>query len=297
MKAFVMICAAWLIMSGRPRNPEGEEKNRNAVKLGVIRLDYDYPPAPGDIDSPKSFAYTVLYRVVPGLTFTMAQEGKLTPEVEKKFIEAVKWLDEQGVHAITGDCGFMLYFQELARKHTKKPVSMSSLVQLNEVEETFHHTEMVAIFTANSVTLKPMEPTIAAECGIDLAKDSRFEIVGCQDVDGFEAVARGEKVDTAKVEPGIVQLAKDVLAKNDKIRGFLFECTELPAYSDAVRAATGLPVWDAITSIDSIMIGFQDNKLFGKSDWRKEERVDVGYKYGDNLSDEDKAKLVNKVAD
>ena len=37
--------------------------------LGVIRLDYDYPPAPGDVDSPLSYDYRVIYRVVPGLTF------------------------------------------------------------------------------------------------------------------------------------------------------------------------------------------------------------------------------------
>ena len=39
--------------------------------LGIIRLDYDYPAAPGDIDSPESFAYDVFYKVVPGLTFEM----------------------------------------------------------------------------------------------------------------------------------------------------------------------------------------------------------------------------------
>ena len=30
-------------------------KKELAPSLGVIRLDYDYPPAPGDIDSPDSF--------------------------------------------------------------------------------------------------------------------------------------------------------------------------------------------------------------------------------------------------
>ena len=40
----------------------------SAVSLGVIRLDYNYPPAPGDIDHPGSYDYDVYYRVVPGLT-------------------------------------------------------------------------------------------------------------------------------------------------------------------------------------------------------------------------------------
>jgi hypothetical protein len=46
-------------------------------KLGIIRLDYDYPASPGDIDHPGSFGYPVVYRVVPGLTFQMAQSQEI----------------------------------------------------------------------------------------------------------------------------------------------------------------------------------------------------------------------------
>lgn len=42
------------------------------------------------------------------------------------------------------------------------------------------------------------------------------------------------------------------------------ECTELPPYSDAVRHATGLPVFDAITNCDFFISAFQDNERFGK---------------------------------
>ena len=31
------------------------------------------------------------------------------------------------------------------------------------------------------------------------------------------------------------------------LRAFLLECSEMPPYADAIRAATGLPVYDAIT--------------------------------------------------
>ena len=41
----------------------------------------------------------------------------MTQEVEAEFIEAVEWLDKKGVSAITGDCGFMMYFQKLARDY------------------------------------------------------------------------------------------------------------------------------------------------------------------------------------
>ena len=64
----------------------------------------------------------------------MCQSGQLTPEVEARFIDAVKYLcEERKVSGVSGDCGFMLWFQELARRHTRKPVFMSALAQLPAV--------------------------------------------------------------------------------------------------------------------------------------------------------------------
>lgn len=84
----------------------------------------------------------------------------------------------------------------------------------------------------------------------------------------FEAVALGEKVDTEKVTPGVVRLAKHLLDGNPKISAFLFECTQMPQYCDAVRFATGKPVYDAITNANMVIDGFQDNPPFGLQDWR-----------------------------
>lgn len=82
------------------------------ASLGVIRLDYDYPAAPGDIDSPLSYSYDVFFKVVPGFTFEMCQSGVMTPEVEASFCEAVRYLcEDKKVSGITGDCGFMMWFQ------------------------------------------------------------------------------------------------------------------------------------------------------------------------------------------
>lgn len=85
-------------------------EHADSATLGVIRLDYDYPPAPGDIDCAETYSYDVFYKVVPGLTFGMCQSGKLTDEVGKEFDKAVKYLvNEKKVSGITGDCGFMMW--------------------------------------------------------------------------------------------------------------------------------------------------------------------------------------------
>ena len=49
------------------------------VSLGIIRLDYDYPPTPGDIDDKRTFDYDVYYRVVPG--FTVRGNACLLPSI------------------------------------------------------------------------------------------------------------------------------------------------------------------------------------------------------------------------
>ena len=85
----------------------------------------------------------------------------------------------------------------------------------------------------------------------------RIVMVGLEDVDGFEAVANGELVEYDRVEPGVVKLAQRTLKQNPNLRAFLFECTELSAYSDSVRKATGLPVFDIITTSDFIINSFR----------------------------------------
>lgn len=274
-----------------------KKKSKSAACLGVIRLDYDYPPAPGDIDCPDSFDCDVYYKVVPGLTFEMCQEGKMTEEVEKRFKESIKWLvEEKKVHGITGDCGFMMNFQSIARQVTKIPIFMSSLCQLPAVTCAYAETEQIIIMTANGKSLEPMRDLIRDECGVD-TQDKRYNIVGCEDVPHFgEAVANGDKVNTKKATPGIVKKAVEALKKYPKSRAFLLECTELPPYSDAIRFNTGLPVYDSITACQFFISGHKDNARFGLQDWQDEwDGKQEDYQYGDNLTEEEKDELVNKV--
>jgi Asp/Glu/hydantoin racemase len=264
------------------------------ASLGVVRLDYDYPHNPGDVDSPLSYDYQVLYRAVPGLTFDMCKSGKLTPEVEKQLMDAVDWLVEQGVSGITSDCGFMMYYQDMVRKRSHLPVFMSSLAILPAVTTAFSSDEKIAIFTASGDSLTPMKDIIKKECGVDPSEE-RFVIVACDTIPGFEAVAKGEKVDAKKVGPGIVAKAKEVLASDKAIRALMMECTELPQFSDELRKETKLPVFDAINAANMLMAGFQDNVRFGLNEWQEAwDGTQYAYEFGKNLTEEQKAALVNK---
>ncbi|CAK9089471.1 unnamed protein product [Durusdinium trenchii] len=269
----------------------GQRARAKHPSLGVVRLDYDYPPAPGDTDCPGSFGYDVYYRCVPGLSFEMCQSGKFTEMVERRFADAIKHLEARGVSAITGDCGFMMAFQVLARKIAKKPIFMSSMVQCPIIGAALDPMDQVLILTANDVTLKPQKEVLLSSCGFDV-DESRFIIQGCQGVPGFEAVAKGEKVPLEKVQAGILRLVRFILEERPAIRAILLECTELPPYADALRYHTGLPVWDAISCADFYVSAFQDNKRYGQADWQEDwDGEQEEYELGKNLT-KDEAELV-----
>merc|ERR1712190_129037 len=97
--------------------------------------------------------------------------------------------------------------------------------------------DKISILTANSATLKPQKEVLLNKCGFDVV-DTRFVIKGCQDIPGFDAVAKGEKVDVEKVTPGMVAMMMDILKEEPYIRAIILECTELPPYADALRART-----------------------------------------------------------
>jgi len=261
--------------------------------LGVVRLDSDYTENHGDICSHESYNYHVYYKVVPGLTFEMCQSGKLSQEVEKRFKESIRWLvEEKDVDAITSSCGFMMYFQGIARKVSSVPVFLSSLCLLPVITSALAENEQVLIMTSNDKSLEGMKDLIRSQCGVN-PQGERFNIVGCQDVDGFEKVAIREKVDVKKVQPGIVKRALKSIERFPLSRAILLECTVLPHYSNAIRYHTGLPVFDAITACDFFIAGRKLNTRYGLQGWQHEwDGTQEPYEYGDNLTKHEKEILV-----
>ena len=62
--------------------------------VGILRIDYDYPPAPGDIAHPNSYHYRTHQHVAKGLTFEAAQAGaSLTPAQKAEFDAAISRLE------------------------------------------------------------------------------------------------------------------------------------------------------------------------------------------------------------
>ena len=172
---------------------------------------------------------------------------------------------------------------------------MSSLCQAPTVINYFAKHELIAIFTSDKKALESMLPLIKEQCDIDL-NEKRFVIVDCKDVKILgKALEEGLKVDWEKATPHMVKLAEETVKANPTLRAIIFENTELPPYSDAVREATGLPVFDSITASNACVASMVDNPLFGKKGWQEKwDGAQEDYTFGDNLSKEQQQRVLAK---
>lgn len=242
-------------------------RKKPSPKIGVLRIDYDYPPLVGDVDDENTFKFEIEYVVVNGLTFEKAQSGEINDSIIMELDIAIRKLEQKQVIGITGDCGFLMAYQKIIRKATKLPVFMSSLLLTPIISAAINNDDKIGILTANSDSLIQTLPRLLTECGVK-NDVSQFYVIGCQNIDGFEAVAAGERVDFEKVNNGIQALVKENLAKNPNTKAFLMECTELPAYSDTIRYLTALPVFDVTDLISLFYSSCTDNPRFGINNWQ-----------------------------
>lgn len=214
--------------------------------IGIIVLECGYPYIPGNVANATTYQFPVRYAVVEG-----ADSHRLIydrdPELIHPFIEAAKKLEAEGVHAITGACGFMALFQKEIQAAVSIPVFMSSLLQVPFIYQMTG--KRVAIISADSSNLKQEH---LHGCGI--SPDIPIAVDGMEKNQAFtQAIFYADgTLDDDAIREGVVDLAREMQIKHADIGAFLLECSDLPPYAHAVQAATGLPVFDFITMINYV---------------------------------------------
>ena len=212
-------------------------------RLGVVMLDTRFPRPRGDIGNPQTFAFPVRYRTVRG-----ASPRKVVierdPALLAPFIDAARALERDGVAAITTSCGFLALFQREMAAGVAVPVWTSSLLLVAEIEAGLAAGRRVGIVTADAASLTA-EHLRAVGARADapregLALDSRFRATVLED--------RSE-LDVDEAERATVAAAERLIARHREVGAIVLECTNMPPYADAVRAATGLPVHDITTLV------------------------------------------------
>jgi len=209
--------------------------------LGVVMLETRFPRPRGDIGNAATFDFPVRYRTVSG-----ASPRRVVVERDRDllapFVAAARSLEREGVAAVTTSCGFLALFQREMAAALTVPVWTSSLLLVADVEAGAGRRVGVVTADAASLTAEHLAAVGAsAETPIEgLAVDSRFRRTLLED--------RAE-LDLDEAEQATVAAARRLVARRPEVAEIVLECTNMPPYADAVRAATGRPVHDITTLV------------------------------------------------
>ena len=227
--------------------------------IGILLLDTSFAPyIPGDVANATTYSFPVRFKKVSGLTV----EKMFNKDIRflNRVIEAGRELVEEGVKAITGDCGFMALFQKEMIKQLKVPVFLSSLLQLSFITKIISDEQKVGIITANS---KILDGALLREVGI---KDmNSVYIKGLEDKEYFRKAIIEEVgwLDSKKIENEVVSVAKEIVKEDPRIKAILLECSCLPPYGATVQEVVNLPVFDYITMINYVYSAVVKKKYEG----------------------------------
>jgi hypothetical protein len=216
--------------------------------IGIIMLESFIPFPPGSLGNASTFPFPVRYAEAKGAT---VKEVVLepNPEMAKPFIAAANELVAQGVRAITGNCGYMVLYQDEIAREIPVPVFMSSLLQLPFISRMLCPGEKVGVLTANLETLSSEHLKVACN-GLDIP----FALAGMSSKPLFRGPIIDETgvLDFEGIEAEVVETARELVASDPSIKVLLFECTDLPPFAAAVQRVVGLPVFDCITMINHV---------------------------------------------
>ena len=225
-----------------------------ACAVGILAVDGLKTPAiPGVVHSPSTWDFPVLYNIVKETAewkvLNLKAEGdQFSARVRDDLIAGAKELENRGVRAISGGCGFLVNFQKDVAAAVDIPVFLSSLSQLPLIRQGLKPGQKVGIITAASDFLGPKNFE-----QIDVHDLSDVVIVGCEDYGEFKnlrSTTQTGRVNPYKVARDMAKLATEFVADNPDISMLLLECSSLPPYSWEIQNAVNLPVFDYYTLIE-----------------------------------------------
>ncbi|MBO0826540.1 MAG: hypothetical protein J2P24_02045 [Streptosporangiales bacterium] len=223
------------------------------LDVGVLLLDNRLPRPRGDVGNARTFDFPVAYAVIPGADTARVVERRAAGLADNAR-DTARALVRLGARAISTCCGFLAIVQRELADIVDVPVATSSLVQIPLVLQTLRSDQRVAVLTVNASTLTGDH---FAGVGVTDAHLARVTVVGLEDTEHFNPVIMGEvhHLDRDRAQREVVAAATAAVQQDDRIGAFVFECTNLPPYADAVRASTGRPVWDATSLIRWLQSG------------------------------------------
>jgi len=216
---------------------------------GLVQLE----KLAGNSTNPKTFEFPVKYSRIKGANIHTILENSCPKVLQSMIKEACK-MEAQGIRAITTSCGFNSIFQRELADCVNIPVFTSSLMQIPLVKNMLKKQQTVGVITAKKSALSEQH---LENAGVN--KQMPIQIKGLETCTEWNKIfsSPDEDIDISTVENDIVSMACSMIELSD-IGAFVLECTDLPPFSNAVREATGRPVFDFVTLTNFVYQGIRN---------------------------------------
>ena len=229
-----------------------EGQHFNGYPIGIMTFEELFlAQIPGVVGNATTYGFPVLYKTIENYSYHYLFEKK--HEYLSAIIETAKWLENEGVRAISADCGFFALYQREVAEAVDIPVFLSSMLQVPLLSYSIKSNEKIGILTADASTMDD-----AFLRGAGIMDNSKIAVHGLQDKPNF-ACAVLEQVsgilDTDVICKEVVEGAKELVEEDPAVKIILLECTELPPYAYAIQEALHLPVYDFYTMINYAFTG------------------------------------------
>lgn len=163
------------------------------------------------------------------------------------WIRAAQELEEEGVRAIVGGCGLTGGIQSLLADAVDIPVFSSSMLFVPQLQRSTG--KRVGVLTVSAEHLRMHDNILFKECGID--ESLPIAVAGMNesaDADKWLTMTTPEYCFEV-VQEAVVNTALQLQRDYPDLGSIVIECTDMPPYSDAIRVATGLPVFDPVDMV------------------------------------------------
>ena len=222
--------------------------------LGILMLDNQFERYPGDLGTPSTFDFPVLYARTAGATTeaitTISDDRFLEP-----FVMAAHELVQRGADGIITSCGFLAIYQKKFAQHLSVPVASSALLQVPLVERLLPAGQRVGVITFNGASLGA-----AHFDGVGAAQDT--PVVGLAEAGRFRQALlghpSGDSYDIREAEA--VEAAERLVRVHANIGAIVLECTNLVPHAAAIHRAAGRPVYDVMTLVTWFYAGLKPRR-------------------------------------
>lgn len=201
-------------------------------------LDTRFPRPPGDIGHPDSLGVPARHAVVPG-AWPKAVVGSAAAlrasGLARAFVARACEFEQEGARAITTSCGFLVLLQDELQSAVGIPVVTSSLLHLPRL---LQREPQVGVLTIDAAHLGP-EHLLAA--GVPAARLGDVVVQGVDPQGEFAGAILGNRdtMDVARAQADVVAASLALRARAPRLCSVVLECTNMPPYGPAVRAAGG----------------------------------------------------------